>query len=448
MPSIQQSLAVVTLIIMAQVSQAQELTPDQRQFMGLPASGPLPTIRAPVAAFPVSKSAGSTLSKAVPTDLPRASTDGPAMTFKLVSSGGASCCEWVAADGAITQATPQAFKDFLAGLGQDASTQQLEVTLNSPGGDFFASLALGRLIRRDTRMWTAIGRTEALPDAGDGAQKSYKVSQGVCLSACVLAFMGGKTRDYGQAGGPGAQGLAVVSMAFDQPASVIGRPSADAMAAAGLPTGGMLRLVVEGYAAEMGVDPVFAASMETDAQPGGLHAISSDEASRLGLATPDEPRTKWSLSPVRGGLVLYGAGEDRWTSYKASLKCLRQERGGLEYSIAVPVDLGKRSAQEAESDYRQGIQGVDVTDGAGRLLPARVAVVHVLQRQGLPADVPRQLLVTNWLGAAQADAIRRGGASVRFDVPNSLMGMLPEISLGSHQVTDAIGLLLRNCPPD
>ena len=372
----------------------------------------------------------------------------PAMTFKLVSSGGASCCEWVAADGAITQATPQAFKDFLDNLGQGSNTRQIEITFNSPGGDFFASLALGRQIRRDTRMWTAVGRTEALPDAGDGAPKSYKVSPGVCLSACVLAFMGGKTRGYGRAGGSGGQRLAIVAMAFDQPASVIGRSSAGAMAAAGLPTGGMLRLAVEGYAVEMGVDPAIAATMETAAQPGGLHAISADEAGRLGLATPEVARTKWSLSPVRGGLVLYGAGEDRWTSYKASLKCLRQERGGLEYSIAVPVELGARPAQEVEGDYKQGIQGVDVTDAAGHPVPAHIAAVQVLQRQGLPADVPSQLLVTSWLGAAQADAIRRGGALVGFDVPHSLVGVLPDISLGSHQVTDAISLLLRNCPPD
>lgn len=95
------------------------------------------------------------------------------------------------------------------------------------------------------------------------------MGEGVCLSACVLAFMGGKTRVYGPEGGPGARGLAIVSMAFDQPASVIGRPSADAMAAAGLPAGGMLRLAMEGYAAEMGVDPAIAGWLRPPASPAG-----------------------------------------------------------------------------------------------------------------------------------------------------------------------------------
>ena len=86
---------------------------------------------------------------------------GPPMTFKLVGTGGASCCEWIAADGVITLTTPQAFKEFVARLGKDAATEQETITFNSPGGDFFAALALGREIRRATRMWTAVGRTQA-----------------------------------------------------------------------------------------------------------------------------------------------------------------------------------------------------------------------------------------------------------------------------------------------
>jgi hypothetical protein len=429
-------------------TRAQELTPEQRRFMGLPASGPLRTGVAPVVDPKFSKPEPSIPSRDPLAGPAQAVTADPAMTFKLVSNGGVSCCEWIAADGAITPATPQTFKDFVAGLGQGASTLQLRVTFNSPGGDFFAALALGREIRRDTRMWTAVGRTEALPDAGDGASKAYQVVEGVCLSACVLAFMGGKTRDYGPEGGASSRGLAIVSMAFDQPASVIGRPSAEAMATAGLPAGGMLRLALEGYAAEMGVDPAIAEMGETAGQPGGMHVFTPDEVDRLALATPLVPRTKWNLAVFRGGLALYGAGEDRWSSYKVSLKCLRQEHGGLEYSIAVPVDLRTRSVAAAEDDYRGGIQSVEVTDSRGEATPARIAGVQVIPHQPLPTTVPRYLLLTTRLDAAQVDTVRRGGASIRFEVPHSLQGVLPEIALGAHQVTDAVGLLLRNCPSD
>lgn len=416
--------------------------------MGLPASGPLSTGPAPITAPRFGKPALSSPPSHPSAGPTKTDAADPAMTFKLVSSGGVSCCKWIAADGAITSATPQVFKNFRTKLGQDAPTLQLRVTFNSPGGDFFAALALGREIRRDTRMWTAVGRTEALPSTGDGAPKAYQVGEGVCLSACVLAFMGGKTRVYGPEGGPGARGLAIISMAFDQPASVIGRPSAEAMAAAGLPASGMLRLAMEGYAVEMGVDPSIAAVVKTASQPGGMHAFTPDEANRLGLVTPLVPRTKWALTVVRGGLALYGAGEDRWTSYKTSLKCIGQERGRLEYSITVPIDLGTRSTARVEEDYRRGIQRVKLTDPRGESTPARLVGIQVIPDQSLPTTVPRRLLLTTWLDEAQVEIMRREGTSVRFEVPHSLEGVIPEVALDAHQVTDAVGLLLRNCPSD
>jgi hypothetical protein len=112
-------------------SHAQELTPDQRRFMGLPPSGPLTpqhsTVVAPqVESVPV-----------LPTG--QRASPGPAMTFRTVGTGGASCCEWIAADGVITIDTPQVFKEFLASLGKNGPTLQESITFNSPGGDFFAA---------------------------------------------------------------------------------------------------------------------------------------------------------------------------------------------------------------------------------------------------------------------------------------------------------------------
>ncbi len=370
---------------------------------------------------------------------------GPPMTFKLVGTGGASCCEWVAADGVITLTAPQAFKEFIAGLGKDAAIVQESITFNSPGGDFFAALALGREIRRATRMWTAVGRTEAQPADSNGGPKAYRVGGGVCLSACVLAFMGGKTRDYDQGSGDTAQALALQAFALDQPASVVGRPSADAMADAGLPAGGLLRLAVEGYATEMGVDPAIAGLMETAAQPGGLHVISPDEAAGLGLATPPSARAKWTLSAVRGGLVLYGSGEDRWTRFTVGLRCLRRELGALEYTVAVPVSTGGPGAAGAEADYRGGVTGI-VVEGGQTPTPARIAAVQVLGDK-LP-QAGRRLLVTTWLDGSQADVLRHGTASMRFETAGYLSNLLPHLSLASPQVADAVGLLLRNCPAD
>ena len=425
----------------------QELTPEQRLFMGLPPTGPTQQ-HLPAQGVPsnpqfirVDPQQGVLAEPASDAGLP----DGPPMTFKVVQTRGASCCEWIAADGVITLTTPQAFKAFLGTLGKKAVTLQESVTFNSPGGDFFAALALGREIRRSTRMWTAVGRTEA--DAGNagGGAKAYRISGGVCLSACVLAFMGGKTRDYQQTGGGTVQSLAFQNFALDQAASVLGRPSADAMTDAGLPSSGLLRLAMEGYATEMGVDPAVVALMETANQPGGVHLISQDEADGFGLNTPLGARSKWTLSAVRGGLVLYGSGDDRWTHFTVGLQCLRREPGGLEYSIAVPLDPRATSAGEGEDNYREGITGAEVNGGSNPT-PARIAGIQVVA--GKPPQIGGYLLVTAWLDAAQVNAVRQRKAAVSFDTANYLQHLIPEVSLASAQVASSVGLLLRNCPAD
>lgn len=414
--------------MLAMSPHAQELTPDQRSFMGLPPSGPLTLQHSTVAAPQV---------KSVPLEpAGRGASAGPAMTFRTVGTRGASCCEWIAADGIITADTPRVFKEFLAGLGKKGNTLQESIVFNSPGGEFFAALALGREIRRSTDMWTAVGRTEAEAVGQAGGLQTYRVSGGVCLSSCVLAFMGGKTRVYQRGAGATQQALGFKSFALDQPPSVLGRPSADAMGGAGVPTPGLLRLAMEGYATEMGVSPSIVALMETASQPGGVHVLGQDEADGLGMNTPAGARTKWTLSSKGGGLALYGSGEDRWTRYTAELQCIPGQREALEYTIAVAAELWGQPLSTAEDGYRRGIQEVNVEAG-GTSATARVASVRLLAGK---------LLVTTWLGAPQVAIIRHSGAIIAFGVPHSLAHVLPDISLASPEVAGAVDLLLRNCP--
>jgi hypothetical protein len=252
----------------------------------------------------------------------------------------------------------------------------------------------------------------------------------------VLAFMGGKTRDYQRGAGATQQTLAFKSFALDQPASVLGRQSADAMDGGGLPTPGLLRLAMEGYATEMGISPSIVARMETASQPGGVRVLSQDDADELGLNTPAVSRTKWTLSAERGGLELYGGGEDRWTRYTVGFQCIPGQPAGLEYTIAVPVEVGDQPLPAAEDAYRRAIQEVNLEAG-GSATAASVASVQLLAGK---------LLVTTWLAAPQVTMIRHGDATITFGVPRSLANVLPDISLASPQVSGAVDLLLRNCP--
>ncbi len=436
------TLAALTMI---GPSGGQELTREQRLFMGLPATGPVKQHLAPDGGPDAPLPAHPELSSSGTADTQRNAglPAGPPMTFKLVGTGGASCCEWIAADGVITLTTPQAFREFLSSLGKDTSTRQESITFNSPGGDFFAALALGREIRRSTEMWTAVGRTEAADDPA-GERKTYRIGNGVCLSACLLAFMGGKTRVYDGGGGVSPQGLALQDYALDQPVSIVGRPSADALADAGLPTAGLLRLAMEGYAAEMGVDPRIVAFMETSGQPGGAHRISQDEADRFGLNTPAEPRTEWTLAVTGGGLALYGSGQDRWTRYAIGLQCLGDDRRSLVYAVAVPV-IPQDGAAATENSYRTGIMRVEVTGGS-EPEPAAIAAIHLVSSQ--PLATAGNLRVTVRLDPSQVDLVRGGKATIQFETVGALQHALPDISLRSSKIAHAVDLLLRNCPSE
>ena len=109
------------------------------------------------------------------------------MTFVLAGNGG-NCngCEWVAAQGDITDETPTAFQNFIAENG----TPYL-IVLNSPGGNLVAGIQLGQMIR-DTGATTEIGET--VPETDQGLEKWRKILPGICASACAYSFIGGVER--------------------------------------------------------------------------------------------------------------------------------------------------------------------------------------------------------------------------------------------------------------
>lgn len=111
------------------------------------------------------------------------------MAFTLAGSGG-NCngCEWIAAEGPITQRTPEDFEAFLKLLGSDADGRET-VRLSSNGGNLLAGVRLGEAIRAH-KMKTEVGRT--LPMVSDA--RWQEAADGDCYSACAYAFLGGIKR--------------------------------------------------------------------------------------------------------------------------------------------------------------------------------------------------------------------------------------------------------------
>lgn len=135
--------------------------------------------------------------------------DGPPMRFVVVRSSSLGCepfCpEWISAEGAITPATPAAFKKFLKKLGD----KRLPVIVTSPGGRVEAALELGRILRaRKHDIGVGLTRfVECAPEqkgcqldrARKGIYRGALYSAGAyCASACSMMFAGGVRRHVGQ----------------------------------------------------------------------------------------------------------------------------------------------------------------------------------------------------------------------------------------------------------
>lgn len=95
---------------------------------------------------------------------------------------------WVAAEGIITEDTPEQFEKFLKSYdGKIVKT----IIFHSPGGNLGAAIKLGKLIRQ-AGYRTFIGRSISL----DEAMAIYHYKDAHCLSACAYAFLGGVERSY------------------------------------------------------------------------------------------------------------------------------------------------------------------------------------------------------------------------------------------------------------
>ena len=115
------------------------------------------------------------------------------MTFRLVPIGNPAkcksrCVDAIAADGEITNSTPDAFVAFLMRTFRDPRVRSV-VLLNSPGGRVVASMQLGLALRK-------VGALAIVARAGPGARavRSVVMTSGGCYSACVYALMGAKKR--------------------------------------------------------------------------------------------------------------------------------------------------------------------------------------------------------------------------------------------------------------
>lgn len=182
-------------------------------------------------------------------------------------------------EGPIRSDSAQSFERFIS---DNRVPEQSDVILNSPGGSLYGGIALGRAIRR-LNMNTHV-RVPDVSIRGANAAQNYE-----CVSACALAFLGGRFRFA-----PNNARLGVHRFAFND---AVGR-EADAAQ--------VVSATVVSYIQEMGVNPrLFELASMTP--PSSMYYLTPSDWRNLNVVNSGYDPVNWTVE-ANGGIV-YLKGE-------------------------------------------------------------------------------------------------------------------------------------------
>lgn len=276
------------------------------------------------------------------------------MRFELVKSASG---RWIAAEGEITEATPDTFRRFLEGNGLTNPRDGLVVYLDSPGGNLMSGIKLGGLIRKQG-LHTSIGKS--LPAHG----RDMVIRPGQCASACSFAFLGGTVR-VARGGELG------VHQFYD--ADVLDDPEHN-LSGAEMSTQQVIGAIIVNFVVRMGADPRIA-SIAASITPEDMHFFSEAELDELRINFDPRRFGPWDVALDGKGVVARSRSEDGLR--QISLYCreddgiARLRLGGLgdaaEPMLAAIRDSGGLRVfgttvepKDAETAERDGDRGVEL----------------------------------------------------------------------------------------
>jgi hypothetical protein len=166
---------------------------------------------------------------------------------------------------------------------------------DSRGGDTFASIEIGRIIRSH-KFATYIGKKgEEENDSFHGSPiiggKRYKHAPGVCFSACALSFLGGEFRYFSD-----SNGLYGVHRFFAAPGGTLDSDFAQLVSASELQ-----------YIRDMGIDQRFFNEI-VKAGKEEINILSAKQLEMLGVVNNGAGNTLWTIESA-GEFGLYLRGE-------------------------------------------------------------------------------------------------------------------------------------------
>ncbi len=182
------------------------------------------------------------------------------MSFRIVSLGNTGQ-QVIAAEGQITDATPQVFREFVREHYERPSLHAI-VLIDSYGGKVLASMELGKIFRQ-------LGAAVIVGQPASGA-----VAGGRCFSACVYALIGGKKRVIPPQSQAGIHRMVAYGGGYDSQFGGTATMRLDNGTVAG---------ALSRYTSSMGVNPGII-SLAEHIPPGALHFLSRSEIARWSLA--------------------------------------------------------------------------------------------------------------------------------------------------------------------
>ncbi|MGC9417476.1 MAG: hypothetical protein ACP5EN_00755 [Rhodovulum sp.] len=194
----------------------------------------------------------------------------------------------IVASGEITSETPQKFQEFLnKGL---LDGFQVYIDLNSPGGNLMGGMIFGNMIREQ-------GLTTRVASYSERQKgKEYwhpSPAPGICLSACALAYLGGKDRKLENGSILGFHQFSSAGSASGKVENVYETET----------TTQMVSGVVHNYISSMGISSELFSKMSLT-RPDEMYLPTPDDLRNLNII-PAEAFRDFTLEPYGQGVLAY-----------------------------------------------------------------------------------------------------------------------------------------------
>lgn len=215
------------------------------------------------------------------------------MKFLMVSNGG-NCygCQWISAEGDITEETPKKLELALKDWGGRSSVPT--VSFHSSGGNLLAGLKMGEILRK-YKAKANIGKT--VVEYETSTRKIYDYGDsGYCLSSCAYAFLGAEKRLVGK----NELGF---HQFYDKKAILKGFFSQEFTATDRMIDQFLTGIIVE-YLDQMGID-ISLYTLITTIPPQKIYYLSEAELKKYEINKNllNETTTDWELVAYQKGLV-------------------------------------------------------------------------------------------------------------------------------------------------